>query len=318
MDVLILGASRIAAKRVMPALLRMPDVRQIHVASRREIDPAFIPLEKRGRIFRGYAEGLQQFSEGLVYVSLPNSLHGEWTERALDRAFHVIVDKPAFTTLATAKVMLELAHKRGACLAEVNVWSYHPQIDLARCIFEDADQVPTHVSAVFSFPPLDPGDFRYAPALGGGSLFDLGPYAVSCGRVFFSAPPTEITCRVLSRQNGGVDTSFSLLACFAGGKALVGHFGFTTEYRNALSLLGPGVAVEITRAFTASGEMELELRVRRNNSVSTLTAPTADAFQRFFERVFTDIQRGEWSRFPQALLADAECLHRLRASAGAL
>lgn len=318
MDVLILGASRIAAKRILPALLRIPDVTQIHVASRREIDPGFISPEKRGRVFRGYSEGLQNLAAGLVYVSLPNGMHGEWTENALYRGFHVIVDKPAFTTLATARAMLDLARKGGCCLAEANVWNHHPQIDLARRVFQEAGEAPMRMNATFSFPPLDPRGFRYSPALGGGSLFDLGPYAVSCGRVFFGAPPTEITCRVLSRQNGGVDTSFSLLASFAGGKALVGHFGFTTEYQNTLSLLGPKVAIEITRAFTAPWDMELELRVRRSNSESTLMAPAADAFQLFFERVFTDIQRGEWSRFSQALLADAECLHGLRASAGVL
>ncbi len=53
-------------------------------------------------------------------------------------------------------------------------------------IMANENQIPTHITVDFSFPPLDPENFRYKKDLGGGALNDLGPYAVSAGRVFLT------------------------------------------------------------------------------------------------------------------------------------
>src|SRR5688500_20280379 len=82
---------------------------------------------------------------------------------------------------------------------------------------------------------MDPGNFRYRECYGGGALWDLGPYAVSVGRILFGGEPTAIAGQVLTR--GGpddVDTAFNLAATYSDGRSAVGHFGFNTVYRNRL------------------------------------------------------------------------------------
>ena len=100
-----------------------------------------------------------------------------------------------------------MADERGLCLAESTVWPYHPQVAAARQVFAEAGEHIARVTAHFSFPPIPIDDYRMDSARGGGSLLDLGPYAVSTGRVFYQSEPTEVICRVQSVDaQSGVDT----------------------------------------------------------------------------------------------------------------
>src|SRR5262245_41448000 len=111
MDVLIIGGSRIVRKRVLPALATLAAVGTVHVASRRGIEGHEASVPKSGRVFRDYAEALATLPPGLAYVSLPNKMHAEWATKALGKGFHVVVDKPAFTSLAEAEDLLDLARQ---------------------------------------------------------------------------------------------------------------------------------------------------------------------------------------------------------------
>jgi len=319
MHVLIIGVSNIVIRRVLPALAGLDEVEQVHLASRRDISADLIPAEKRGRVFQGYTKALSELAPCLVYLSLPNSMHAEWTRKSLEAGFHVVVDKPAFTTLTDTESLLELGNRQGLCLAEATVWNWHPQFELIKNVLCEAGLSFTRVSAIFSFPPFEPTNFRCDPKLGGGSLLDLGPYATSCGRVFFGEMPTEVVCRVHSWAEGtGVDTSFSLLACYRGGRALVGHFGFNTEYRNAVSLLGAGIFVEIGRTFTLPADFTNQLRIQREGQVSLLVPPPGDSFRLFIRQVIAAMQKLSWSQFYEAIWQDAQFLHQMRCSAGVI
>ena len=317
MEFLIIGISSIVRRRVLPALFSLDEVDKIHLASRREQPPDIVHVSKRGQVFRNYSDALAQLQPCTVYISLPNSMHGEWAKRALGAGFHVIVDKPSVTSLAEAEALLGLALSRRLCIAEAVVWSFHPQIEATKSLFREAGEESTRISATFSFPPLSPTNFRYSAELGGGSLFDLGPYAVSCGRVFFGEPPAELFCRIHSRlDHYGVDTSFSLMACYRGGRAMVGHFGFNTEYKNALSLLSSSVSVDIDRAFTMPAETSSTLRVKRKNEPAMIVVNPGDSFALFLAKVLRSMHDGSYDVWSEALWQDAEVLHRARVSAG--
>jgi predicted dehydrogenase len=266
-------------------------------------------------VFDDYDRALAEGSAELVYISTVNADHGKWVEAALKRGRHVIVDKPAFTSLEEAQRLVELAQRSGLCLAEAVVYTHHPQVAMARELFAQAEISPTRLTAVFSFPPLDAGNFRYKKGLGGGALNDLGPYAVSVGRFFFGEPPREILARIHG-HSGEVESSFSLLATYPGGRCVAGHFGFDTEYCNRLQLLGPGASVELDRVFTPPTDEPLDLTVRRSNKVEKRTAPAGDTFASFLLEVTEAIEGGRADGFARTLLADAEVLDRLRKAVG--
>jgi len=310
---LILGLSNLVRRRVLPALQEIDGLDRVDIASRRGATDWQRPDWLSGEIYHEYDEALQRSSADAVYVSLVNSEHGRWARAALERGFNVVVDKPAFLGLDETARTLDLASKHERCLAEATVWAYHPQINLMKT-FQDQ---PTRISVAFSVPPLDPGNFRYCRSLGGGSLWDLGPYAVSVGRVFFGEPPDTIDCRVLSvGGDENVETAFSMLATYAGGRSVVGHFGFDTAYRNHLDILSHDLSVEADRVFTIPADVENEIRIRSATDSQLKKAPAANAFRPFFERVFQAIEAHDWRGFSSDLIADAESLQRLRDAAG--
>src|ERR1700743_1355716 len=225
MILLLLGLSNIAKKRILPAAIAA-GFDTIEVASRTATEDSCIAAGI-SKVYPSYEAGLAQSRADVVYVTTVNILHAELTETALQRGFHVIVDKPAFLSLSDTQRLLELAARNGWGLAEATVWQYHPAIKAALQICEDEGSRPTQIVSTFSFPPLPESDFRYQADLGGGALWDLGPYAMTPGRVFFSADPIEVTGRCTSTKDN-VETGFSVLGLYPEGASLVGSFGYTT------------------------------------------------------------------------------------------
>ena len=316
MNLLIIGYSNIVRRRVIPAVLQTPSITTIDVASRSSASNVTLPDNCKGNIFTNYDEALSKSTADLVYISTFNSEHAEWTEKALQKGFHVIVDKPSFTCFEKAKRLVALAEQSNLCLAESTVYTYHPQIQAVKDIFSKANTSPSKITVTLSFPPLNPDDFRYKKAMGGGALLDTGPYLVSAGRLFFNAEPEKIICHIDSY--GGresIDTSYSVLASYPDGKSMTGHFGFNTEYRNHINLLGPGVSISIDRIFTTTPDLKNPIHIKQNNTASTINSPAADSFALFIQSVISAIQNGNHSTFAKTLLSDASVLNRLRSAA---
>jgi predicted dehydrogenase len=271
------------------------------------------------RTFSVYEEALAQSEAQAVYISTYNGMHSRLVLDALASGRHVAVDKPAFLNATQAAAALDLARSRGLVLAEVTVWNEHPRAAAMKCLFEAAGG-PTRLSACFSFPPLPPGNFRMDKTLGGGALLDLGPYAVSPGRFFFGCAPLEVCCHRLGSadaqgEDSGVETSFTCLLTYPGGRSFTGVFGFDTGYANTLQALGPGLAARMDRAFTPPPDQHLEIEYNSPKGSGRESYAPADPFTLFFSRFFAAIRAGDGSQFAQALREDSQVLARLIAAA---
>lgn len=316
MDVLIVGLSSIVTRRVLPALQSLSQVDRIHVATKKGADPSTRSGWTYGDVYEDYADALKRTSAEVVYVSLVNSEHERWTQVGLEQGRHVIVDKPAFLGHDRAVRMVELAAKHDVCLAEATVFCYHPQIAIARNICEDRGSKPTRISMVLSFPPMNAGNFRYQAALGGGALWDVGPYLAATSRLFFDSEPLVVECRVLATGDTHVEIAFSAMGTFSEGRGLVGQFGFDTAYLNRLQLVGPAVIVEIDRAFTTPADYANSIRVTGPSGSSVVEVAAADAFRCFFEHVIAGIEGRDWAGLATDLLSDSRVLDGYRAAAG--
>jgi len=310
MKYLLLGYSRIAQKRIIPAMAKS-NISCIDVASGTRAGDVVFPKGVTGRLFSDYDDALAQSDASLAYVSTVNSTHALWAEKALKRGMHVIVDKPAFTHPDDARRLSDLAGRMNLCLAEATVFAYHPAVLAIRDAFLNANTQPTRITATFSFPPLAPDNFRYRRELGGGALWDTGPYAVAPGRIFFDGEPEEICCRITDRDNE-VETSFSLLMTYSGGHSLVGHFGFNTGYRNRLEVLGPGMLVSLDRIFTLPADMAAPVHIRQDNQAKSIVIPPADSFAIFFREIIRAIDQGQVQKFAEDMMSDASVLNRMR------
>ena len=314
MKLLLIGYSKIAQRRVLPALTEA-GIAHVDVASHSRAAAVTLPEGASGRVFDDYEVALAESEADLVYVSTVNSTHAKWAERALQNRYHVIIDKPAVTRLEDAHRLVELAQRQGCCLAESTVYGYHPQIAAIKQAFAEADSRPTQLTATFSFPPLPADNFRYKTACDGGALWDLGPYAVTPGRIFFGEEPQEIVCRITG-AGAEVETGFGVLMTYNSGRSMVGHFGFNTGYRNRLDVLGPRVTVTIDRVFTAPANLANEVHINQDDQSKTITVPPADQFTLFIRAVVSAIETGQHKALADDLLSDAQVMWRLREAAG--
>ena len=100
MKLLFLGYSRFVQKRALQAAVKLGRFSAIGIATQRATAARRQQLSTHYSVFDDYAQAITQFKPDLVYISLVNSDHAMWAERALLSGAHVVVDKPAFMTLA--------------------------------------------------------------------------------------------------------------------------------------------------------------------------------------------------------------------------
>lgn len=318
-DVLLIGMSSLAHRRVLPALLGLDRIGRIHVASKTATDIAYIPAERRGSLWNDYDVALHECAPCIAYVSLPNALHATWVRRALEHRFHVIVDKPAFVAEpGELDSAIELAQASSLVLAEATVWTQHPiAVRLSELARTASSTVPLAAIASFTSPPMPSSNFRYSARLGGGCIRDRGPYAVSCGRLLFGCePPSDVDCMVLSHTGGtdSVDLSFSVTLRYPRGM-LMGYFSLESEYQNKLELIGGDVSCAVDRVFTPPADFEGTLSIRRHNVSVEESVPPADSFATFVDDVVNAIDGADFATHATIMNHDAQLLQRIRDAA---
>jgi len=313
MKILILGFSKIVQNRVLAAINKISTINGIDVASYTS-DEQTVKQFISGNFYKDYQVALMQSDADIVYVSTVNSDHLKWVKCALDNNFHVIVDKPAFLTKADAIDMINLAKLKNKCLAEAMVYQYHPQLEKIRSLFKENGNEPKNVSAFFSFPGFADGNFRKDLKMGGGAIYDLGPYAVSVARFIFEEDPERIM--VLSDKKecntkNEIDESFTLMMQFPNSKTYIGYFGFSTEYINSAVVVGKGLNVKTDRIFTTVPDLVVKLNIRKDNKESELDIEPADSFQLFFENVINAVANNSFDHHYHEIEINAVLLDQL-------
>lgn len=164
-----------------------------------------------------------------VYVALPNSLHCEWTVKALEAGKAVLCEKPCASNEGEARIMAEAAKRTGGILVEAVHWLYHPQTPRMKQIL-DAGALGALREIKFNFlvpgKYFTPDDIRFSTVLAGGATMDLGYYAVSFLRYVGGEP--EITSATATEFRPGIDGAMVAEMRFPGG--CVGHMDLSLNY----------------------------------------------------------------------------------------
>ncbi|MGB3635301.1 MAG: Gfo/Idh/MocA family oxidoreductase, partial [Rubrobacteraceae bacterium] len=187
----ILGFANIAQKSVIPAAGASDAVEVTAVATRGGKKTGEIrELVPEAGLFEDYGSLVESNEVDAVYIPLPNSMHVEWTLKALEAGKHVLCEKPFSLEAAGAEKAVEVARELGLTLMEGFMFRLHPQtLRLRELISEGAVGTIRQVVAQFGHLLDDPDDVRGIGSLGGGSLGDVGCYAVSGVRLAFGSEP---------------------------------------------------------------------------------------------------------------------------------
>jgi D-xylose 1-dehydrogenase (NADP+, D-xylono-1,5-lactone-forming) len=172
-----------------------------------------------------------------VYISLPNSMHVEWSIRALEAGKHVLCEKPLTRRPEEAERAFDTAEGAGRILMEAFMYRHNPQTKrLKELVDGEAIGRLRLIRAVFSFPLTDSPDVRLDPALDGGGLMDVGCYCVSGARLLAGEPESVFGQQVVAST--GVDEVFTGVMRFPNDVLAELDCGLALPMRDELDAIG--------------------------------------------------------------------------------
>lgn len=202
-----IGAGLIAKLALYPAMLNSSCITISAVASRdRERAKALSPL---GKVYTDYQELLDDPEIEAVYISLPNSLHIPWSIKAMQAGKHVLCEKPIAMNAQELKEAIKVSESTGKLLMEASWNRWHPRtVRIKQLVDSGVIGKITSIDTSATYSQLnDINKIRTTPELGGGSLYDLGPYsAVAPLWITDFAPVKDIKTKVRWHSDGCDET----------------------------------------------------------------------------------------------------------------
>ncbi len=223
-----------------------------------------------------------------VYISLPNSMHVEWSIRALEAGKHVLCEKPLTRKVADAERAFDAAERAGRHLMEAFMYRHHPQTSrLVQLVEEGAVGELRLVRAAFSFTVDSPTNIRVLAELDGGALMDVGCYCVSGVRLLAGEPDQVQGEQVLGQ--GGVDVRFAGTMRFA--RDVIGQFdcGLDLPVRDELEVIGSEGSLFLDDPWHARSPV---IELRHDDETERIEVEPADSYQLELENL-SDAIRGE-------------------------
>jgi predicted dehydrogenase len=269
----ILGCARIN-RSLLPAFAASERNSLVAIASR-SADKAQEAARAAGipRAFGSYEALLADPELDAVYIPLPNSLHVEWTIRALHAGKHVLCEKPLALLVSDADRVAEVSRATGRLASEAFMYRHHPQtLRVRELVAQGALGTPRLVRGSFTFNLTAAGDVRLDPALGGGSLWDVGCYPVSYARTILAEEPDLVSGWQLKGPTG-IDLTFVGQLRFPSGA--IGQFdcGFQAPFRTGIEIVGSEATLTVQRPFKPGASESILLKRGEGEETVTVSGP---------------------------------------------
>ena len=223
-----------------------------------------------------------------LYIPLPNSLHIEWTVRALRAGKHVLCEKPLSRRAAEVEHAFDVADREGRLLMEGFMYRHNPQTGrVLELLADGAVGRVRMIRAAFSFVAGDPANVRLSAALDGGALMDVGCYCVSTARLIAGEPVRVGAEQVLGGD--GVDIAFAATLRFPG--EVLAHIdtGFVLAERDELEVVGDEGSLFLDDPWHC---LEPVIELRREDGVRRIELTPVNSYRLEVENLSAAI-RGE-------------------------
>jgi predicted dehydrogenase len=223
-----------------------------------------------------------------VYISLPNTMHCEWSIRALEAGKHVLCEKPLSRRPAEVEAAFAAADRADRLLMEAFMYRHNPQTSrLQELIAVGAIGELRLVRSTFSYGLYDTDNIRLRTDVEGGALMDVGCYNVSGSRLLAGEP--ERVWGEAWYGPTGTDWVFAgtmrfpddVLATFDCGTGLVD--------RDELEAIGTEGTLFVDDPWHCKKPV---IELRREDGVERIEIPHEDSYQLELENL-SDAIRGE-------------------------
>jgi D-xylose 1-dehydrogenase (NADP+, D-xylono-1,5-lactone-forming) len=284
----ILSTARI--NRLVLAGARKSDRVDIVAVASRDAARAESYAREQGleRSYGSYEALLEDPELEAVYIPLPNSMHVEWSIRALEAGKHVLCEKPLTRRAEEAERAFDAAVQADRLLMEAFMYRHHPQTHrLSALVERGAVGRLQLVRAAFSFTVQDSTNIRLLAELDGGALMDVGCYCVSATRLVAGEPEHVSAEQVVAPQ--GVDVRFAGAMRFADDVIAQFDCGLDLPFRDELEVIGSNGSLRLDDPWHCRSPL---IELRRDGETERIEIEPADSYQLELENL-SDAIRGK-------------------------
>jgi xylose dehydrogenase (NAD/NADP) len=239
------------------------------------------------RAYGSYEALLEDGDVEAVYISLPNTMHCEWSIRAVEAGKHVLCEKPMSRHVADVESAFDAAEKSGRILTEAFMYRHNPQsARLRQLVDEGAIGDLRLVRSCFSYSLYDTENIRLRTDVEGGSLMDVGCYCISGSRLLAGEPE-----RVYGEQfvgPSGTDWAFTATMRFPGDVFAQFDCGTALPERDELEAVGSEGSLFVDDPWHCVMPV---IELRRDGGVERIELERADSYQLEIENL-SDAIRG--------------------------
>ena len=233
------------------------------------------------KAYGSYQEVIDDPDVDVIYNALHNGAHAPWNIKALAAGKHVLSEKPSVSNAAEAKEVLAATNKSGKVFMEAFHYYYHPMFQRLLTIIKSGEigEVIKVESALLT-PTPDKKDLRMQFALAGGSLMDVGCYALHSQRMISQliadGEPTIVKTDS-NAEDGEVDTKLYIQLKYPNGVSGLARGDMETPVFNApLTVTGSKGSVHLPNFVSALDprvivDLAGNKRVEHMPSLSTYT-----------------------------------------------
>ena len=272
----ILGVARINRVQLVP--LNTGRHRLVAIASRTTARAeAYAAEHGIPRAYGSYDALLADPEIDAVYVPVPNSLHAELTIRAAAAGKHVLCEKPLALSADEVRAIAAAADANDVVVTEAFMYRHHPVVSRTRALVQEGviGRV-IGLTGVFSFTHDRPADVRFDPALGGGSLWDVGCYPVSFARTVLGQRPVAVQ-GTAAWSPRGVDLSFFGQVIFENDVVAQVMSSFEAPFRTEMEVIGTLGRLRVPHPFKPQERDVIE--VIRGESTETIEVQGPPLYQ---------------------------------------
>lgn len=217
----------------------------------------------------------------VVYIVLPNSMHAEYTIRAAKAGKHVLTEKPMANTPKDCEEMIKACREANRKLMVAYRCRYEPYNQALIKISREGELGPINtVVSDHGFNIGDPTQWRLKKDMaGGGSLMDIGIYALQAARYTTGEEPVETQAMEYTDRSDPrfkeVEETINFQLRFPSGALAQCTSSYGYAGQNRIRVIGTKGWAELEPATSYTG---LRMRVRKGNAIEERDLGQRDHF----------------------------------------
>ena len=316
----ILGAGRIARKFASDLKL-VSDAQLVAIGSRSmdsaEEFAAEFPLQYKHDSYEALAANE---NVDVIYIATPHNLHYENTLLCLQHNKAVLCEKPFAMNVHQTKEMIALAKEKNIFLMEALWTKFLPHYNKLQSLLKENKLGEVRSVLInFGFRPSKPAPTRmYDPALGGGTIMDIGIYNVFMAMSVLGKP--DVVEASMTPAATGVDEQCAILFKYKNGALAQLFSTFSSDLATEADISGTEGRIRLTSRFYAPSST-IEFYADRIDSKEVIEVEKEDGFGYQYEaRHVTECLQKGLTESPVVKFEDTielmEMLDKIRSIAG--